>query len=297
MCEQIFSFLDHPSVVALLKVQPIQSKYRLSDAFCVEHGTRLDRHISDMARECFSNVRERYSGENPNVIATSIQPECEDCRMARYHGMIRCPSCNDFAHHFDICGDCDAGPYCLGCGPEQVGMFYCEGCDDRVCQTCREKIVCGNCDDETPNCLACAKTFLINCVSRDEYLCGSCHDSACACSGCNKPVCEVCLYFGGWVDMHYCDTCDKHTSCEDCMNAVPSPLKICPDCISTTCKDYVNTGPMQMCSPCMATGCKDCDENGVFAVCSSCESSLCGDCAGTGRVNHDSVVCQDCCNS
>lgn len=256
-----------------------------------------------MTRECFSNVRERYSVENQNVIAISIQPECDDCCAARFGAEVRYPSCNDLAHHFDNCEDCDAGPYCLGCGPEQVGMFSCEGCQEAFCQTCRGKIACGNCDDGPPYCTECVKTSLIFCVSRDEYLCGSCHDSACACSGCNKPVCEVCLYHGWGADMHRCDMCNKRMSCKDSMNALPFPLKIklCPDCMATTCKDCVNTGvitgPMQMCSRCMATSCTDCDEDGVFAVCSSCESSLCGDCAGTGRVNHDSVVCQDCCNS
>lgn len=103
--------------------------------------------------------------------------------------------------------------YCCECGEELQGAMYHIGCDDYICEDCRDNYYsyCEDCDALVPN------EEITDVENNRRFVCASCAEYYCNCDHCGNLFSEECLA----VDTYYitlCSDCydDYYFTCEDC---------------------------------------------------------------------------------
>ena len=190
----ICDFLVPDEIVALLHVNEIFDSYeQLRMTYCKLHGTRLDRSYEDDVerKQRQNNVCDDdddrndsnadvefliWAEENQKFILadqstlridtdcnfiddekpSSLYPDCEECRMARFYLKKKCRICKDFQHYTYFNGTTRCAGKCQTSGCEACLSYMCQdrNCTKSglcYCETCFDGFYCGYCEQEYHN--------------------------------------------------------------------------------------------------------------------------------------------------
>jgi hypothetical protein len=181
--------------------------------------------------KCRNGTRKRFRPcLTNNSCSICLMAMCEEC-VSKY--LELCEVCLKL-----ICESCaiDHGLWatCRNCnGRSCVERSVCEICDYAFCIDCESHTCCGGDGCDSRVCISCKGIY--TCQVCSKWSCGNCDFYTDTCCQCKSTTCQDCK------PSHYCDTCEAFT-CEDC-----TTFTHCENCSYHQCS---KCGPMTLCLSC-----------------------------------------------
>ena len=290
--QQILSYLDRKSILEVVKVHSLKTRFVIAQHFCDEHGTQLERVALQKPKD------KSHTSETEWV--------CEDCEGAKL-GIIRCDVCEDFDDEAEvvICSTCSKkacysspclrdGGHCDDCEKKFCGYAPClqvKFCDSQECNCatycigCRSFFECVNCNDTYCN------QCLVPCSDCNGMICNFCHPGTCF--TCNRVPCgrETCQHKVDFCESAkcnykgYCTNCRSVSECAECNKRYCSQCLVsCSECTEFACS-FCLPGICFICDrvECSRETCRR-GRSSVIDFCYRCNTTHCRDCRPDGEI-------------